>query len=159
MTGTAEVIAEIRPRPARRWVGIAVQGALGAILIALGVAVGGASLLASVALFLLGGVMLWGTIGLYQATALYLELTETDLRDSSGRVLTRVADVRSVDRGALAFKPSNGFLLTTEHPAPFVWAPGLWWRVGRFVGVGGVTPAGEGKVVAELISAAIAARR
>ncbi|MEM1065058.1 MAG: hypothetical protein AAF771_12770 [Pseudomonadota bacterium] len=158
MSAQEDVIAEIRPRPARRWIGIAVQGTLGAVLLALGVAVGVASILASVAVLLLGGLMLWGTIGLYQSTALHLELTDTELRDSMGRVLTRVDAVKSVDRGALAFKPSNGFLLTTDTPAPFVWAPGLWWRVGRFVGVGGVTPAGEGKVVAELISAAIAAR-
>jgi hypothetical protein len=39
-----------------------------------------------------------------------------------------------------------------------VYAPGLWWRAGRRVAVGGVTSRAEGKAVAELINVMLAER-
>jgi hypothetical protein len=40
-----------------------------------------------------------------------------------------------------------------------MWVPGLWWRIGRSVGVGGMTGAAETKMMAEMIEAMIAVRR
>jgi hypothetical protein len=67
-------------------------------------------------------------------------------------VIARWDEIKRVERGALAFKPSNGFLLTLEQPQPRAWVPGLWWRVGRRVGIGGITPAGEGRYMADQIA-------
>ena len=99
-----------------------------------------------------GVAMLWLAERLRRATTMAIELTEDELRDSSGTVLARIADVRMVERGALAFKPSNGFTLVMAKKKPRAWAPGLWWRVGRRVGVGGVTSAGASKFMAEQIA-------
>jgi hypothetical protein len=60
--------------------------------------------------------------------------------------------IRSVERGAFAFKPSHGFTLVMKEKQPRAWAPGLWWRLGRRVGVGGVTSAGQTKFMAEQIA-------
>ncbi len=38
------------------------------------------------------------------------------------------------------------------------WRPGLWWRVGRRIGVGGMTPASQTKFMSEIIAAMIAQR-
>lgn len=73
------------------------------------------------------------------------------LVDSSGAELCRLADIRRVDRGTFAFKPSNGFMIVLDRPARRHWAPGLWWRSGRLVGVGGVTPGPQARVLAEAI--------
>ena len=94
----------------------------------------------------------------YVATTSCLELTELELRDTTGRRIVAVADIRGVDRGALAFKPSQGFLIRTHAPQPRGWAPGLWWRLGRSVGIGGVTRAGEGKYMAETLQALLDSR-
>jgi hypothetical protein len=64
----------------------------------------------------------------------------------------------SVARGALAFKPSNGFPVTLRARGPFVWEPGLWWRIGRRVGVGGVTPGTPARFMAERMQERIARR-
>ena len=63
-----------------------------------------------------------------------------------------------MDRGAFAFKPSNGFMLKLSRKGPFAWEPGIWWRIGRRVGVGGVTPGTPAKVMAEMIQERITRR-
>lgn len=150
------VLATIHPRPARRWFGIGIQGALGVVVIGVGLAVPGDHLLIKFLILAAGGFMAFGALGLYRATQHHIELTRSELRDSAGHVLAEIDNIAGIDRGAFAFKPSQGFLVRLKTPRPRHWAPGLWWRVGRFVGVGGVTPAGEGKFMAEMISAMIA---
>jgi hypothetical protein len=95
---------------------------------------------------------LWLAERLRRATRLVIELTETEVRDSSGMVLATMDEVKGVDRGVFAFKPSNGFTLVMNTKRPRGWAPGLWWRLGRRVGVGGVTSAGQAKFMAEQIA-------
>lgn len=103
-------------------------------------------------LLALGGGALTMAELLRRASLLGLELTEHVLRDTSGRELARLDQIVSVDRGAFAFKPSNGFVLHLNTRTPRFWAPGLWWRFGSRVGVGGVTPAGPAKYMAEQIA-------
>lgn len=103
-------------------------------------------------LLVLGALALWLGANLWRATELGIVLTQTDLRDTAGTLLARMDEISHVDRGALAMKPANGFtlVLTARHGRG--WVPGLWWRVGRRVGVGGVTAAGQAKFMAEQIA-------
>ncbi|MEM6888018.1 MAG: hypothetical protein AAF636_07745 [Pseudomonadota bacterium] len=93
-----------------------------------------------------------------RATGQTLELTRAELRDTAGNILVRMEDVKSISRGTFDFKPSNGFLLHTSTRQPRVWRPGLWWRIGKQVGVGGMTHRRETKFMAEMIAAMIAER-
>jgi len=93
-----------------------------------------------------------------RSTAMEIYMTEDRIFDSAGRELARFEDIKKVDRSFFAFKPSNGFLLITTKKAPRVWAPGLWWRLGRYVGVGGITPAAQTKSMAEILAFRIAQR-
>lgn len=156
-----EVIACVWPSPARRIFAVLCLMLLGAMLLWLGLsAASEAGLTGRLALVLGGGLSIWLGVALYRASARVLELTQRELRDSSGRVLARVENVRSVSRGVFAFKPSNGFILTLQAGAgPAHWAPGLWWRLGRRVGVGGVTVAAQTRIVADTLSALIVQQR
>jgi len=87
-----------------------------------------------------------------------LELTRTELRDNEGTVLVRIEEVTSIDRGAFAFKPSNGFLLRLKTSHKSDWRPGLWWRASKRIGVGGMTPMRETKFMAEMIALLLAER-
>ena len=109
-------------------------------------------------LLALGAGSLWIGERLRRATTIDIELTETQVCDSTGRVLAELADVISVERGAFALKPSNGFTLVLRKRAPRAWVPGMWWRMGNRVGVGGTTPAGPAKFMAEQVALRIAAR-
>ncbi|MEJ6609340.1 MAG: hypothetical protein QNL63_06380, partial [Paracoccaceae bacterium] len=73
-------------------------------------------------------------------------------------VIAYVDQIVSIDRGMLAFKPSNGFIFKVKTAQPRAWNPGLWWRFGRRVGVGGVTPGSSTKMMADIIAAKLAER-
>lgn len=85
-----------------------------------------------------------------------IELTATELRDSSGECIVMVADIDTLDRGFFAFKPSNGFLIRSRTPGSRVWRPGMWWRFGRRIGIGGVMPAPQTKMMSETLAMLIA---
>ncbi len=113
---------------------------LQAVLIALGL------------LFLIMAMRLWA------ATARAVILTKDGLFDTSGTTIATMDQIQSVDRGLFAFKPSNGFVAVTCKPLGRGWAPGLWWRVGRRIGIGGVTPASQGKGMADMLAVILAER-
>jgi len=46
-------------------------------------------------------------------------------------------------------KPTNGFVVRARNSMPAAWTPGIWWRLGRRIGVGRLT--GEGETMAELL--------
>ena len=148
-----EPIAVLRASPGRRVAGVSVTGGVGLMLAWLAAAEGQGS---GVRLALAGGgcAALLLAAMLWRATARGLVLTPAGLRDSDGRMVAAIGDVVSVTRGTFAFKPSNGFVLCLSRSGGAAWAPGLWWRIGRHVGVGGVTPADRGRAMAEAIAEA-----
>jgi len=150
----------VTPSPMRRVSAVAMLGVLGILLlrVALGPEALGAGWVTMLLVFAAAGF--WVSWRLWEATACRLVLTEEELVEEGldgvrGRVLCRLDDIAGVERGTFAFKPSNGFMIRLKTPASRVWAPGLWWRFGKRVGVGGVTPAGQGKAMADVIAARI----
>jgi len=89
---------------------------------------------------------------LRRATMCEILLTDAGLFDTTGRTLALFDDIENVQRGAFALKPSHGFSLVLKTSQSRVWAPGMWWRFGKRVGVGGVTPPGASKFMAEQIA-------
>lgn len=180
-TGDETIIATLMPSKARRFLAVGMLGFLGALLILLalsapaldmspGISQAGTEDLsapegmgAGAKLFLIisGALALFACLKLYRATGCGIELTQSGiLRETGpqGRILAKVEDLKGVERGSFAFKPSNGFSLTYKIAQKRGIAPGLWWRTSKRLGVGGVTPASQGKFMAELIVAQIAAR-
>lgn len=111
------------------------------------------------ALLLIGAAALWMAVRLVQATRTWVELHEDGLRDGHGRVLARLDEIDSVSRAAFALKPSNGFVVHLAKPGSRAWAPGLWWRFGRRLGVGGVTPNIQSRTMADTLTALIGEKR
>ena len=153
-----EVLAVVRASGPRRAFGVAVLTALGILLICLIFAVSTSGLLVQGLLIVVGGAALWGAARMWQASSAALELTVDVLRTSDGVVLATTGDIAAIDRGIFAFKPSNGFTLKLARPARASWTPGLYWRLGRRLGVGGVTSAAQTRMMADVISAMLAKR-
>lgn len=109
-------------------------------------------------LLVMGGAALWLADRMRRATQTGLVLTEEGLFDSTGRSLAPLDEITGIERGMFAMKPSNGFTLRLKTSQPAGWAPGLWWRFGRRLGVGGVTSAPQAKTLAEILTAMIAER-
>ncbi|MDW3118990.1 MAG: hypothetical protein R8G60_15335 [Roseovarius pacificus] len=153
-----EVLAVISASAPRRVLGLGAILVLGVVAVYVALARPPENPVWMAFLLVLGLGALWLAERMRRATAHRLELTRNEVRSSSGEVLARVADVEAVERGAFAFKPSNGFMLRMRAGTDTGrrrWEPGLWWRMGRRVGVGGVTPGHQAKAMAEILSALI----
>ena len=81
-----------------------------------------------------------------------LHWTDAGLTDAAGRVIAARPRIARVDRNPMAIKPSNGFTLHMSAPQPRAWQPGLYWRIGQRVGVGGLTSPGVAKALADRIA-------
>ncbi len=148
-----EILAELHCSLMRRVLGVGLLVVLGVLLLTMAVQTQPSPLWrVALAAFALGA--LWMAGRMWQATSRHLVLTREALCDDQGRVLVRMEDVAEVNRGAFAIKPSNGFMLRCHARQQAAFCPGLWWRWRRYVAVGGVTPGGPGKSMAELIDAA-----
>ena len=153
------VLVRLNPSAPRRWLGTGMLLVLGGILVWVAFRHPPGALGWQVFLLVLGGLALWTAVRLWQSTAQGLELTGTALRESgTGRVVAQLAEIRSVDRGPFAFKPTAGFAVHLHASGPRHWAPGLWWRIGRRIGVGGVTHRHEARLMAEILDERLKAR-
>jgi hypothetical protein len=154
----SELIAGLTPSAPRRLFGTFVLYALGALLLYLVAVEPPEGLHLVFLLIVAGGTAIYGGYRMWDVTGHMIELTENELRLSDGRLICHLEDIQKVDRGLFAFKPSNGFLLTLKTPYPKAWAPGLWWRLGKRVGVGGLTSGAESKIMADTLAALVAVR-
>lgn len=153
---TQPVLATLHTSAPRRILGVGILLSLGVILVYLAFTMPTGA--AQIFMLGIGAVALFVAMKLRAAGMLVLELTETEFRVKDGPVLAAVANMQKIERGAFAFKPSNGFLLSRIEAGPRLWVPGLYWSMGRRIGVGGMTGAPQTKAMAEAIAGLIAAR-
>lgn len=157
-TNAPEVLISLQANAGRRWMAVGCIAAVGVLLLYLLVVRPPAHWGYQLLLLGVGCGALILANALRQATAQVLELTRDELRLADGTVLTRIDQIDRIDRGTFAFKPTNGFLVICSQGAARSWGPGLWWRLGRYLGIGGVTPPAQSKAMAEILAGMIAER-
>ena len=102
--------------------------------------------------FILVGLFLLGlTYLFYFNTGKALVLYEDRLVSTDGELLFELKNVTSIENGLFSFKPSNGVLFYLKEPMPFKWKLGLWWRIGKRVGIGGCTQKSSINFAVEII--------
>ncbi|MEO0750809.1 MAG: hypothetical protein AAFY25_03320 [Pseudomonadota bacterium] len=153
-----EVITELYASPTRRFLGVGMLLLLGGMLVYTGLAHPPATLGWQAFLLGMGGLCLWVAERMRQATAHGVQLTDAGLRTSNGEVIAAFDDIHSVDRSVFVFKPSHGFVVHLKSSSGARWMPGLWWRMGKRIGIGGVTPGGAGKIMADMLAAMLLKR-
>lgn len=141
-----------------RWALIIALFGLAALCGVIGVASFARSPATSVFMALATVGLLWFGRALFLTDAARLIFDGERLVDDSGAEICRLDEIERVERGFAFFKPSSGFVLTLRAPRPRGWSPGLWWRLGRRVGVGGATPSRAGRHMADALSGALAMR-
>ena len=147
-----EILATMKASVPRRFMGVTMLAAVGSAV--LYVAFSAPPEPAWLVFLLVIGVgALWSAVRMWLATEHSIELTQSQLRCTDGTLIANIDDITGIDRGFFAFKPSHGFLVRTQTSQGRVWQPGLWWRMGRRIGVGGVTPGAQGKAMAEILAA------
>ncbi len=155
MDESSEIIATLAPSPLRRLFGVSVLGLLALLILWSGATAPMAQLwrLSAVAIGLLAMAAAWH---LWKATDRRIELRTGGIFDGGGRCLARMSDIASVDRGVFVAKPSNGFLVRLKTRHPVAWAPGLYWRYGRVLGIGGAPSGVSARAMADLLALRIA---
>ncbi len=144
-----ETLAALTPSPTRRYLASGMMVVLGIVLIQVAISGWDSSVPSYLALAVLGLASLAVAWRMHRATSNSLHLRSDGIRSSDGTIIAEVNNISRVELGLFAFKPSNGFLIVLKTPMDRAWHPGLWWRLGRRIGIGGVTPRAEGKVMAE----------
>ncbi|WGH79383.1 hypothetical protein [Jannaschia ovalis] len=154
----SEPLHILRPSAPRRAVGFVIQLVLGILLLWLAIAHPPAALGWQLMLLALGiGALVLAQAG-WRGSSVAIELREDGLFQADGRVIAPLDEIASVDRALFSFKPSNGFIVRLRQPLGRAWVPGMWWRVGRRLGVGGVTGGAETKIMADALSMMVAER-
>ncbi|WP_282077724.1 hypothetical protein [Epibacterium ulvae] len=152
-----EVLARVGASAPRRLAGVGMLGFIGVFALYV-VAAGSPTAGWTVFLVATGAGALALAMRMWQATQNEIELTIEGLRSTDGTEIARLDQIEAMDRGFLAFKPSNGFVLRMSAAQARSWHPGLWWRMGRRVGIGGVTPGAQSKAMSEILAALLAKR-
>ncbi|MFV0246077.1 MAG: hypothetical protein ACK5IB_13835 [Qingshengfaniella sp.] len=131
---------------------IAVVALAGLVVMMAAAALVGTTVAGRVLPLIAAAAMGWGLIAFWKTGAGQIVLTDTGLFDDAGRCLCTLDNIERIERGAFAVKPSNGFVLRLHAPQGRGWVPGLWWRMGRRLGVGGITRPAEAKKMADLLA-------
>lgn len=153
-----EELARIETSASRRLIGVGAMLLLGALLVYVALAEPPANVAWQLFLLAVGAFALWFSARMWASTGHALILTKDALSDSDGTVIATMDQIAKVDRSMFAMKPSNGFLLILKEPGARAWRPGLWWRIGKRVAVGGVTSGAATKPVADMIAFQLAER-
>lgn len=154
----ADPLAEITVSQPRRVLGVGMLIVLGALLLYIAAATPPAPGWLVFLLVMGVGALVLASL-MWRRTAVALVLTEDGLYDDSGAEIAPMAAITRINRGAFAIKPSNGFTLELDRPGARAWVPGVWWRLGRRVAVGGVLNAREAKMASDILTAKLAMRQ
>ncbi|MGR3549655.1 hypothetical protein [Pseudooceanicola sp.] len=152
-----DTLAEVSPSRGRQFFAVAVLLGMGALLLRMTFAGAGTSWLDGLVLAM-SVVAFYAAWIMYRSTDRRILLTTEGLFLSDGCCLGAIDDIVSVDRGTFTFKPSNGFLVRMRNKGVFMWQPGLYWRMGRRIGVGGIAHAAQCKQMADMLSIRLAER-
>jgi hypothetical protein len=148
-----DMAIEAQATTIRRWSGVAVLFMLGGLMLYLAVTQPPQSIVWHGFLVLFGLAIFYVGDKMRRATSGGIHLTKDGLFTADGDKIVGIENVKTIERGVFAFKPSHGFTVTLFEKEARGWAPGLWWRFGRRVGVGGVIHASQTKLMAEVLAA------
>ena len=145
----------LRASPSRRVFALVTQAGLGLLLLWVALAHPPQAPAWGVGLLALGAGVLWLTIRAWRGSAQAIVLDAGGLRREDGTPIAPIGNLVAVDRALFAMKPSNGFVARLDAPMAGAWVPGLYWRIGRRVGIGGITGGAETKLMADTLAVMI----
>ncbi len=109
-------------------------------------------------LLAIGVVTLLGARALARGTKASVDLREDGIYLSTGEELAHIDNIDRVEPGMFAMKPSGGISVKLKTAPGFAFVPGMYWRVGRTLGIGGVTIRGAAKAMSDGLAAYLAER-
>ncbi|MEM7438185.1 MAG: hypothetical protein AAF393_01205 [Pseudomonadota bacterium] len=154
----SDIVAKLEPSLGRRWFGTIALGLAALGLLYVGLFRPPEATGVQIILLIAAAGFAWQAQWNLRVTHLGLYITQQGLYDTDDNLVVSIANIVEVDRGLFAFKPSNGFLLRLDEAELRAWAPGLYWRIGRRLGIGGATNPARTRALAEAIEVLIVER-
>ena len=142
---------EVRRPETLRWIMIAAIVVLFVMTLGAAIDLMSRAMLPALVLALFAAAIGWFGQALFFTKARAVIFEGDRLYDDSGVEICHLDDVAELEKGLHLFKPSSGFVLKLKTKQPAAWSPGLWWRIGHRVGVGGATPGRRAKAMADAI--------
>lgn len=143
---------------ARRWLGVISLG-LPAVLVGIVILQGAITSPQSLIIVLLiAAAFGWSAYRMWNVPIAGIEFDGSELRTQDGVVIAKLQDIVSVQTGIFALRPSNGFMMVMKDSERVPTRPGIYWRQGRHIGVGGLLQAAEAKAIGRALQFAVAKR-
>lgn len=152
-----DILAELSAGPLRRFVAVGALAGLGVVLGKVALDPQTTAVWQGICALGAAGSLVLAVLS-WQATAGRILLTAEGLFDGSGRALGTLDEIESIEAGAFSLKPSNGFAVRLKAKGPRAWAPGMYWRSGARLGIGGVPSGRAARFMAERLDALLKAR-
>jgi len=127
-------------------------GCLSAVLLWVGLTGPDFTLISRVLVLIPGTFLAYLCFAMWKSGRHAIVLTDEGVFDTAGNALCSIDQIQGIDRGFFAFKPSNGFIIKLKTPLPRAWHPGIWWRIGKSIGIGGIIQGGETKAMSDVIN-------
>ena len=146
------VLVRVSASAFRRWSALGLLIVFAIIMVQIAVELPSDRLAAKAGLTAMGALLIFQAVRVWSNSRFSLELTPEGLRwTKTGEYLARIEEIEDVNTSIIALRPATGFLVILRSASAPRSAPGMWWRVGKRIGVGGVTPKYEAKAMAEML--------
>jgi hypothetical protein len=147
----SDVIIKVQPSKSRRLFGVVVLCISALVMLNFIFADITQSAMLKVILLVMSVIFLWQAQANLRFANAALILKRDGLFDNQGQQICSLSNIAEVDRGWFSFKPSNGFLLRLHDSGGLKWSPGLYWRIGKYLGVGGAISPSQTKEMSDKI--------
>ena len=154
-----DVIVKIQPGKARRIFSAILLCLVALVMLNLVFTGSANSVVLKTILLSMSCVFLWQAQTSLRSADAALVLTRDGLFDGQGELICSISQIVSVDRGWFSLKPSNGFLIRLHEPAVRKWSPGLYWRIGTRLGVGGALSPAQTKELSDKLMLLVEERK
>ncbi|MEM0977526.1 MAG: hypothetical protein AAGJ34_08330 [Pseudomonadota bacterium] len=104
-------------------------------------------------LMAIASAFLWAAYRMYSVPRAGLLFDGRVLRTEDGLVVAALTDIDVVQTGIFAMRPSNGFSLIMKEADHLPTRPGIFWRQGKMIGIGGILAAAETRAIGRLMQA------
>lgn len=142
---------EVRRPEVLRWIMLVAIVALFAMTLLAAIDMMNRAMVPALVLALFAAAIGWFGQALFFTKARAVVFEDGRLFDDSGVEICHIDDIAELEKGLHLYKPSSGFVLKLKTKQTLAWSPGLWWRIGHRVGIGGATPGRRAKAMADAI--------
>ena len=78
-------------------------------------------------------------------------INQSGLFNLDGSVICEIGDIERIDVSPYTFKSANGFIVILKTKSSFKSIPGLYWRLGKRISIGGLVSKNESKFLSQTL--------